>query len=673
MHFPKLTPLQSRFAASFAASLLLVILYLTFSRPHFAYAFELDSIEHRDHNHPFLLDPVSHDLVPGVIGWNDEGGKRRYEPEFAGLGRSIVGRVAGEPLISGLSNNVPGKMDISGGQVQYWSFSKSDLNGPRSSATPDLPFSQPNRRDGGFQDPKDDSQTKEELKRRQDGDRQLYLTLSVCDQPFATSNNSTSPPPPLQLYVSESLDNQTPGPNAASLKQVLITTKNGYADYITMTSDDTFIGIEALSNSSFQGTYNYEITASIDAPYTFFEPFSNLFYVDSDNSASLLVSGNLTNENASDLTQQQWMNSGSPFNIFVHSQNDPWILGLSSSYCGMKNHAQIQGNVENLGNTAVEVGMTKKGGGLPKQQFYIKNLNSSSRYYAMMAVGSNYTKSGPGNVNGGGTIWDFKNFATKNGMYLSSHMYSGFTLTESELDANCQVIYNLKFCDEVSYAVPSNNKSDVSDLASWYDDNASAYYQNFTYSLEQIACNTTPSAQYSLAVNCSTCDAAYKQWLCAVTIPRCADFSSDDSYLQPRNINQMFLNGTEPSEKSNGPLFSADNQKKTYLNSSRNILIDQIIRPGPYKEILPCKSLCYGLVQNCPALLGFACPPKGQISNQSYWSAAGMDAEGRPMCNIPGAIWGVSDSTRLQFSGVFLIIAFIMALSSSMTGVWVSA
>ena len=419
MQFPKLTPLQSRFAASFAASLLLVILYLTFSSPHFAYAFESDSIEHRDHNHPLLLDLTNHDLGPHFTDWSSED-EKSYEPEFAALGRSIVGRVPDEPMISELSNNVPGKMDISGGQQQYWSFSKMALYGQLSSTTSDLPPSQQKR---GDEDLEEDAQTKVELKRRQTGDRMLYLTLNVCDQPSAVFSNSTAPPQPLQLFLSQNSNNQRPGPNVADLTQAL-KADHGYANYTIMTSDAIFIGIDAPSDPNYQGTYNYEITASIDAPYTFHEDYSNLYYVDSDKNASLLVSNNLTSANASQSLKQQWMSKGSLFSIFVHNQNDPSILGLSRSYCGMRNHAQIQGNVQGVENTDVEVGMTLTGGRLPKQQFYVKNLNGSSSYYATIAIQSTYTKSGSGNVNGGGTIWNYIKFDTKNGACLNSQMQS---------------------------------------------------------------------------------------------------------------------------------------------------------------------------------------------------------------------------------------------------------
>jgi calcium channel MID1 len=52
-------------------------------------------------------------------------------------------------------------------------------------------------------------------------------------------------------------------------------------------------------------------------------------------------------------------------------------------------------------------------------------------------------------------------------------------------------------------------------------------------------------------------------------------------------------------------------------NSSRNPIIDTDIKPGPYKEVLPCQDLCHELVQSCPASLGFGCPVEEWL-NASY-------------------------------------------------------
>lgn len=228
------------------------------------------------------------------------------------------------------------------------------------------------------------------------------------------------------------------------------------------------------------------------------------------------------------------------------------------------------------------------------------------------------------------------------------------------LDGNCQLLFDLPYCSEVAYAVPSNPKTfpNIDDLKKLYDDNAKNLSQNFLYSLQQIPCNTSSAAQYSLARNCDDCAAAYKTWLCAVTIPRCYDFSSNLTYLQPRNVAQNFTNGTSPSASSD-PSFSPANQSAMYMNSSRNLLIDTNIQPGPYKEVLPCQDLCYTLVQSCPAALGFACPRRNRGLERSYGV---RDPSGAITCSFPGAAYFLSDAGKSGISVMVLVCAVWAAL-----------
>lgn len=171
-----------------------------------------------------------------------------------------------------------------------------------------------------------------------------------------------------------------------------------------------------------------------------------------------------------------------------------------------------------------------------------------------------------------------------------------------------------------------------------YDNYTRFYYQYFNYSLQQIPCETTPDAQYSLAKNCKDCEAAYKEWLCATSIPRCEDYSSTDDWLMPRNMGQPFQNGTSISDADlnkrfdpmpNAPTLEGSVAfKQTYgsslaTNSSRNRMIDNLIRPGPYKEVLPCDDLCYSLMQSCPSSLGFGCPFPGKGLELSYGNRSG--------------------------------------------------
>ena len=228
---------------------------------------------------------------------------------------------------------------------------------------------------------------------------------------------------------------------------------------------------------------------------------------------------------------------------------------------------------------------------------------------------------------------------------------------------NCALLYNLSFCTSVAWAAPANPQTfnNTTSLANQYDEHAKSLYTNFTYSLEQIPCNTTSSAQYSLARNCNDCDAAYREWLCAVTIPRCEDFSSTATYLQPRAVNQSFNDSSYPIGTDKDPAFSLEHRKLMAFNSSRNPMIDLVIRPGPYRELLPCEDLCYNLTRSCPAALQFACPLEGHGLNYSYGSP---DPDGKLTCNSP---WkSISGAASLTTRVVAFCAALATALMATM-------
>lgn len=259
------------------------------------------------------------------------------------------------------------------------------------------------------------------------------------------------------------------------------------------------------------------------------------------------------------------------------------------------------------------------------------------------------------------------------------------TLTEIA-DGNCELIFNLDFCDEVAYAVPSNPYTfpSVEALSAVYDSYAAANYQNFNYSLQQIPCNTTSSAQYSLAKTCDDCASAYKQWLCAVTMPRCEDYSSQLAWLQPRNLGQRFINspintpGSVHQQFLNAPynpMPSAPGDSAAYAqtyasvfasNSSRNpTIIDDQIMPGPYKEVLPCDDLCYSLMQSCPASFGFGCPFPGRGLEVDYGKRS---TTGDVTCSYLGAFYYFNAGGRV--AGDAMMAVGVAALAAVLTVLW---
>ncbi|KAI4165750.1 MAG: hypothetical protein LQ342_000693 [Letrouitia transgressa] len=576
---------------------LLLFLFLTSSSLPSANAVDTESISEQYHDQLRLIPLLDQPTLSDDADVANVEASGRYEPGFAGMDRGIVGRAI-QP--EGLENNVPGKKNIKQGDTHTWTFPKEALLGNYAPRTKGLPLNLTT------QDRKVTDLERDliDLERRQSeaGDaREVFVTLTTCAQPMPQDSPADFPPQQLKAYISTTSQNRNP--NEGSNTDVLTVT-GGYGN-ITLTSikDDIWISVQAPVSNGFVDGYNYELTASIDAPYAAYIDGSrfNPDINDTDSNSALLASEDVTTDKN---TTDEWMKlTPPPFEVFANKPDDPLFLGLQRSFCGLMNYTKINTSEKSIIET----------GGQPKQRFYLTDLSNNTIYSGVMALAKNENTADAGVVGGGGAVWKAQTFKTKS-------------------DGNCQILYNLKFCTDVAYAVPSNK--DI-DLAAIYDNHTENLWQNFNKSLQQIPCETTDTAKYSLARNCTDCENAYKSWLCAVTIPRCHDFSSDLEYLIPRNINaSKFFNGTlVPSDEAEGTLFSAQNKSSAYFSQSRNPLIDQQINPGPYKEMLPCEDLCYGLVQSCPAALDFACPLKGYGLNYSYGSYV-KDTEWK--CNWPG-------------------------------------
>ncbi|KAL2068015.1 hypothetical protein VTL71DRAFT_16113 [Oculimacula yallundae] len=652
MPLPKLSPLQSRLAASLFASIMLLLLYLFLAVPSFAYAADVDSIQPEDHNHEQLIDfPLLDDLHE--LDLREE----EYESEFFGIDRSIIGRATTQPIA--LVNNRIEATNVQLGQSFYYVFSNASLWGDRSAATPGLPsqITLHKRRLVRSDDPilradigSDDEGEGSELMRRQipsgpETNRTLFITVTTCDQP--TSNTTTNPPPQLQLYVSQSPNNTNPGPGQDSGLQEVITLEGGYALHIVNATRDVYMSIHAQNATEYStGVYSAQIAASIDAPFhTYWNSTDpNLFLMDSDDFSALLFTDPFITDATNTTLVTKWMDHAPPYVIFASDASDKSMVGIERSYCGLKTKAQIQATRPGQTVSTIVTGMTSIGNlTLPRQQFFVNGLGAGKTYNVMLAMEGNSTNSGNFVVGGGGQVFKQTQFSMLQ-------------------EGNCAVIYDLAFCDQTAYAVPSNpNKfPNMSALAAFYDNATQASFANFEKVLAQVPCETTASAQYSLARNCTHCREAYKSWLCAVSIPRCTDFTKDSFWLQRRAMGQPFPNGTLLPARDREIV-----KQKAGLNASRNARIDEILVPGPYKEILPCDELCFNLVRSCPAGIGFNCPQAGDIGfNESYGVFPQMpgDDSGRILnttCNNPGTIYYMSAGGLVLPSMVLMVLCLI--------------
>lgn len=613
-------PLVLLSVSSYLVPLIPIVLH-----PHIIHAARGDAITHGDHNHPRILDPLQ------ALDLRTDAGF--YEPNFLGLDRSIIGRA--EVDDQALANNAPGQLNIEEGDSQFWTFPKQALFGPKSPRTPGLPS------------PLQGQQTTQTP--NSSDERILYISLTTCLQPNPKSPNTKGPPKQLELYVSTDSGNKKP---SRAKNDHNVTVDEGFGWLNLSVKDDVYFGVSALENDDFAGVYNYQLTASIDGFYASYYDETNLYFIDSDTSSALLYTNATFNNNASLPEFHEWMNGPPRFSIFVQNQDNPSILGMQKSICALQDFADVRTA------TAFDTGMTLAGDSNPKQQFYVRTLNASSSYYAIAAVIGNSTKSGNGIVGGGGMVWNSSSLKTKSSMFPYPESRASIDGMCASGD-NCALLYNLPFCNSVAYSAPANfsnpNVSDITALSRHYDDYARSQYLNFSRSLEQIPCNTTSSAQYSLTKTCDDCDEAYRTWLCAVTIPRCEDISNLASYLQPRALNQSFSNSTLAAQN---PALSRLDKSRVYVANSRNYMIDIDIKPGPYNEVLPCDDLCYDLVRSCPASLQFVCPLKDYGFNYTY----GVHNQSDPgACSFPGA--GLPRPSAASRTGTRLaLIAFSVAL-----------
>ena len=395
MRLPRSTYFPQRTAPSPLTSISHILAFTAALFTQYAFAVKEDSFRRDDHNHPRLSGALEADVGHDL---------KRYEPEFTGADRSIIGRAdVGNPA---LGNNVPGNLTLSQNDSQYWTFPSAALFGPKSPQTPGLPSY---FKDQIISVPSDPP-----------GEVGLYISLTTCRQPLAQTPKSKGAPEQLKLYISTSSTNPQPDENNNDYN---VPINEGHGSVRLSVKNDVHFGVYAPATEGFDGVYNYQLTGSIDGFYASSYNDPNVYFVDSDTKSALLYTSNTTNTtNSLDPVFRQWMDRAPVFSLFVQNQDNSSILGLQNSVCGLLNLAQIQGpNVEN--------NMTTAGDGLPRQQFHVKNLNQSSAYYTVLAMIGNSTNHGPGVVGGGGTVWYsantrnfITNFTTKSCKSIDNHL-----------------------------------------------------------------------------------------------------------------------------------------------------------------------------------------------------------------------------------------------------------
>ncbi|WFD29524.1 stretch-activated cation channel mid1 [Malassezia sp. CBS 17886] len=233
-----------------------------------------------------------------------------------------------------------------------------------------------------------------------------------------------------------------------------------------------------------------------------------------------------------------------------------------------------------------------------RMQFYVAGLGAGLNYTAYLVASQV--------VNGilTRTLYPSVKFVTKTNPY-------------------CRLVYDLSFCPELAYSIPSNPSVPPNYAMSVIENMISANYGNFSAMLATFPCESETFGMYSSVTTCTDCMRAYQNWLCAVAIPRCTDLVDPAQSAASQN-------GTDLE----GLAMPANVQLYPYVvnrigeDSSRQSYINELLRPGDYGELLPCLSTCEMVTRSCPPVIQWMCPQWTVTAQRDYGTFADADSDG---------------------------------------------
>ena len=198
------------------------------------------------------------------------------------------------------------------GDVHWFYLPKTVVNGKHDTAGPGLPaYINATKEDG---DDSNNKPSKRDMDFSKRATTTVYLSLTTCQKPYTNKTSAHGAFPQLQLYVSNSEKLQEPGPGKDDSLQEMYTAVGGYVGITVDTDSDVFIGVAAPNSTDYTGVYKYQIAASIDAFFhNIVDDEPNLFFIDADVSAALLVTNNLTQSEKNSTNYKQWMDIVPPY------------------------------------------------------------------------------------------------------------------------------------------------------------------------------------------------------------------------------------------------------------------------------------------------------------------------------------------------------------------------
>ncbi|KAN0128026.1 Stretch-activated cation channel Mid1, partial [Lactarius tabidus] len=226
-------------------------------------------------------------------------------------------------------------------------------------------------------------------------------------------------------------------------------------------------------------------------------------------------------------------------------------------------------------------------------------------------------------------LTNYSVYAIQDGTRLSGPIY----FTTKSASFSCPLVHALPYCPTTAYAVPLPAPPspalayDTSNMPVNLTTPLLGYLTNFTTSLLTTACGRDA---YSPLQTCADCQAAYRRWLCTVSLPRCGEFP------QPPDLQQQPQSPSPPQQTLAVPPAALAPSSTT----SRNAALGNV----SYTALLPCIEACNAADRACPIFLGFRCPlikySAGYSYGVGYIDSADGEAKDGGVPGVPQDQWG---------------------------------
>lgn len=184
---------------------------------------------------------------------------------------------------------------------------------------------------------------------------------------------------------------------------------------------------------------------------------------------------------------------------------------------------------------------------------------------------------------------------------------------------NCRLVYDLDFCPDVAYAVPSPPNLPTANLTAFYNSTLAPSIANFKRTLTTFPCSDISMGAYSFISTCDDCAASYLTWLCATTLPRCTDppsnvtltlnTSDSTSWDIPSSYQQIVFRQLPNASRT--PDFGPDALAQTFPALINATSTATSATPFPYAEVPPCLDVCDLVDARCPPMFAWQCPVTG--------------------------------------------------------------